>query len=259
MMWLVPFGARSIRRQEKCTRNQHRYCVRTRLNSFDEQWSLDVIKDELAAYAVNIIERQAVEQAETLFRGQIGEAGRAADKALRRGQVSPLFALPSATGAIVSLGERLTHGPVIVTFYRGGWCPYCNIALQGLQSRLQEIKSLGGSLIAISPEVPDQSLSTTEKLALEFDVLSDADNFVARLFGLVYRISDAARERLQAFGRDLASHNGTDSWGLPITATYVISQEGLIVFHHVEADYRERLDPTEIVDAVARVKHLQSR
>lgn len=185
-----------------------------------------------------------------MFRGQIGEAGRVVGKALRRGQVSPLFALPSATGAIVTLGERLTHGPVIVTFYRGGWCPYCNIALHALQSRLQEIKSLGGSLIAISPEVPDQSLSTTEKLALEFDVLSDADNSVARLFGLVYRISDAARERLQAFGRDLASHNGTDSWELPITATYVINQKGLIVFHHVEADYRERLDPATIVEAV---------
>jgi peroxiredoxin len=213
-----------------------------------------VVKDELAAYTANIIKRVGVEQADVLFRGQIGEAGRVAGKALRRGQVSPRFALPSATGAIVSLEERLAYGPNIVTFYRGGWCPYCNIALRALQSRLPEIKSLGGSLIAISPEVPDQSLSTTEKLALEFDVLSDADNSVARLFGLVYRISDAARERLQAFGRDLVAHNGTDSWELPITATYVINQEGLIVFDHVDADYRERLDPATVVNAVAVVE-----
>jgi peroxiredoxin len=213
-----------------------------------------VIKDELAAYTANIIKRVGAEQAEVLFRGQIGEAGRVAGKALRRGQVSPRFALPSATGAIVSLEERLSYGPIIVTFYRGGWCPYCNIALRALQSRLPEIKSLGGSLIAISPEVPDQSLSTTEKLALEFDVLSDADNSVARLFGLVYRISDAARERLQAFGRDLVAHNGTDRWELPITATYVINQEGLIVFDHVDADYRERLDPATIVNAVASIE-----
>jgi peroxiredoxin len=213
-----------------------------------------VVKDELAAYTANIIKRVGVEQADVLFRGQIGEAGRVAGKALRRGQVSPRFALPSATGAIVSLEERLAYGPIIVTFYRGGWCPYCNIALRALQSRLPEIKSLGGSLIAISPEVPDQSLSTTEKLALEFDVLSDADNSVARLFGLVYRISDAARERLQAFGRDLVAHNGTDSWELPITATYVINQEGLIVFDHVDADYRERLDPATVVNAVAVVE-----
>ena len=213
-----------------------------------------MVKDELAAYTANIIKRVGVEQADVLFRGQIGEAGRVAGKALRRGQVSPRFALPSATGAIVSLEERLAYGPNIVTFYRGGWCPYCNIALRALQSRLPEIKSLGGSLIAISPEVPDQSLSTTEKLALEFDVLSDADNSVARLFGLVYRISDAARERLQAFGRDLVAHNGTDSWELPITATYVINQEGLIVFDHVDADYRERLDPATVVNAVAVVE-----
>jgi peroxiredoxin len=213
-----------------------------------------MIKDELAAYTANIIKRVGAEQAEVLFRGQIGEAGLVASNALRRGHVAPRFALPSATGAIVSLGERLAYGPVIVTFYRGGWCPYCNIALRALQSRLPEIKSLGGSLIAISPEVPNQSLSTTEKLALEFDVLSDADNFVARLFGLVYRISDAARERLQAFGRDLVAHNGTDRWELPITATYVINQAGLIVFDHVEADYRERLDPATIVNAVAGVE-----
>ena len=115
-----------------------------------------MIKDELAAYTANIIKRVGAEQAEVLFRGQIGEAGRVAGKALRRGQVSPRFALPSATGAIVSLEERLSYGPIIVTFYRGGWCPYCNIALRALQSRLPEIKSLGGSLIAISPEVPDQ-------------------------------------------------------------------------------------------------------
>jgi peroxiredoxin len=213
-----------------------------------------VIKDELAAYTANIIKRVGAEQAEVLFRGQIGEAGRIAGKALRRGQVSPRFALPSATGAIVSLEERRSYGPIIVTFYRGGWCPYCNIALRALQSRLPEIKSLGGSLIAISPEVPDQSLSTTEKLALEVDVLSDADNSVARLFGLVYRIADAARERLQAFGRDLVAHNGTDRWELPITATYVINQEGLIVFDHVDADYRERLDPATIVNAVASIE-----
>ena len=213
-----------------------------------------MIKDELAAHTARIIKRVGTEQAEVLFRGQIGEADLVAGKALRRGQVSPRFALPSATGAIVSLGERLSHGPVIVTFYRGGWCPYCNIALRALQSRLPEIKSLGGSLIAISPEVPDQSLSTTEKLALEFDVLSDADNSVARLFGLVYRISDAARERLQAFGRDLVAHNGTDRWELPITATYVLSQEGLIVFDHVEADYRDRLDPATIVNAIGGVE-----
>jgi peroxiredoxin len=214
-----------------------------------------VIKDELAAHTAKIIKRVGAEQAEVLFRGQIGEAGLVAGTALRRGQVSPGFALPSATGAIVSLGERLAYGPVIVTFYRGGWCPYCNIALRALQSRLPEIRSLGGSLIAISPEVPDQSLSTAEKLALEFDVLSDADNSVARLFGLVYRISDAARERLQAFGRDLVAHNGTDRWELPITATYVVNQEGLIVFDHVEADYRERLDPAAILNVVAGVEH----
>lgn len=214
-----------------------------------------MIKDKLARHTATIIERLGAEQADVLFQGQIGEADLVVGTALRSGRVAPPFALPCATGPNVSLADRLALGAVIVTFYRGGWCPYCNIALRALQARLPEIKSLGCSLIAISPEVPDQSLSTTEKLALEFDVLSDADNSVARLYGLVYRVSDAARERLQALGRDLATHNGSDRWELPITATYVINQKGFIVFDHVDSDYRDRLDPATLVKAVAGIEH----
>ena len=139
---------------------------------------------------------------------------------------------------------------MVVTFYRGGWCPYCNIALRALQSHLPEIKRLGGSLIAISPELPDQSLSTREKLALGFDVLSDHENAVARQFGLVYRVSDAARQRLLALGRDLVASNGSTTWELPITATYVVNPNGFVVFAHIDADYRERLDPTFIVETL---------
>ena len=170
--------------------------------------------------------------------------------ALDKGQKAPLFELPDAGGNLIALGSRLKSGPVVVTFYRGGWCPYCNIALRALQSRLLEIKRLGGSLIAISPELPDQSLSTREKLALGFDVLSDHENAVARQFGLVYRVSDAARQRLLALGRDLVASNGSTTWELPITATYVINPNGFVVFAHIDADYRERLDPALIVETL---------
>jgi peroxiredoxin len=160
------------------------------------------------------------------------------------------LALPDASGKLVTLANLLERGPVVLTFYRGGWCPYCNIALRGLQSRLSQIKQLGAALVAISPELPDQSLTTQEKLALAFDVLSDPDNTTARRFGLVYRVSDAARQKLLALGRDLVAHNGTDTWELPITATYIIDQSGVIVFDHLDADYRNRLDPTSIVEAL---------
>jgi peroxiredoxin len=209
-----------------------------------------MIKDELAAYTSNLVGRIGEEAAEALFVGQIGEATPVVGAALRRGQRAPLFTLVSASGHMSSLADRIACGPVVLTFYRGGWCPYCNIALRAMQSRLQDIKDLGGALFAVSPEQPDHSLSTTEKLSLEFDVLSDPGNAVARQYGLVYRVSKDAQERLLSLGRDLVAHNGSETWELPVTATYVIDHSGIIIFDHVDADYRERLDPLAIVDAL---------
>jgi peroxiredoxin len=219
---------------------------------------MTTIQDELAAYTANLVARTGPDAAAILFEGQIGEARRVVDRALREGQVGPEFELPDADGLLVALGSRLEQGPAVVTFYRGGWCPYCNIALRSLQSYLPQIKNIGGSLIAISPELPDQSLSTREKLELGFDVLSDHDNAVARRFGLVYRVSDSARQRLLALGRDLVAHNGTQTWELPITATYVIRPDRMIVFDHVDADYRDRLDPALIVEALQGLQFSQS-
>ena len=213
---------------------------------------MTMIKDELESYTANLIGRVGPDAAAVLFDGQIGEARMVVGAALRTGQRAPMFELPDAQGQLVALRNLLDRGSVIVTFYRGGWCPYCNIALRALQSHLPQIKQCGATLVAVSPELPDQSLSTQEKLALAFDVLSDRDNEVTRRFGLVYRVSDTARVRLLALGRDLVAHNGTQSWELPITATYVIDQNGVIVFDHLDADYRDRLEPSLIVDALAR-------
>lgn len=213
---------------------------------------MTTIKDELEAYTANLIGRVGVDAAAVLFDGQIGQANLVVGAALRKGQGAPMFGLPDAQGQLVALRNLLDRGPVIVTFYRGGWCPYCNIALRALQSQLPQINQCGATLVAISPELPDQSLSTQEKLALAFHVLSDRDNEVARRFGLVYRVSDAARVRLLALGRDLVAHNGTRSWELPITATYVINQNAIIVFDHLDADYRNRLEPSSIIDALER-------
>lgn len=209
-----------------------------------------MIEDDLAAYTANLVSRIGPEAAEVLFAGQIGEARNVLDGALRKGQRAPEFELPNASGERVTLASLLERGPLVLSFYRGGWCPYCNIALRALQSRLPEMKRLGATLAAVSPEIPDQSLNTQEKLALEFEVLSDADNVVARRFGLVYRASEEARAKLLSLGRDLVAHNGTAAWELPVTATYVIATDGMIVFDHVDADYRVRLEPAEIVGAL---------
>ena len=208
--------------------------------------------EDLAAYTTNLVERIGPEAAESLFEGQIGEARLIMDHALRKGQRAPEFALPDAMGERVSLYTLLESRPVVLTFYRGGWCPYCNIALRALQSHLPQIKQCGADLVAISPERPDESLSTQEKMSLAFRVLSDHDNEAARRFGLVYRVSDAARTRLLALGRNLVEHNATDRWELPMTATYIIGRGGIITFDHLDADYRNRLDPATLLAALHR-------
>ena len=142
----------------------------------------------------------------------------------------------------------------MVTFYRGGWCPYCNLQLRAYQQSLGEITALGGKLIAISPQLPDGSLSTAELNKLSFDVLSDIGNHVARSFGLVYALPDELRAALTANNKALPGINGDDSWELPLPATYVIAPDRKIVLAEVELDYRERLEPEAIVAALRSLR-----
>lgn len=123
----------------------------------------------------------------------------------------PDFSLPGVTGETISLLETLPSGPVVLTFYRGAWCPYCNIQLAAYEHALPAIAEAGGSLIAISPQKPDGSLSMTVKNNLTFDVLSDTGNGVARKFGLVYTLPDDLKAAYSSFGVDLAAINGDDS------------------------------------------------
>lgn len=171
------------------------------------------------------------------------------ETALNTGDPAPRFELPDATGATVKLETLLAGGPVVVTFYRGGWCPYCNLQLRAYQERLDEMTALGATLVAISPEVPDESLSTVEKNELSFVVLSDAGNEVADDFGIRYRLPD---ELIRVFeGRlDLLEKNGDGSWTLPLGATFVIDTDGTIARAFLFTDYRERAEPQDIVDAL---------
>ena len=135
------------------------------------------------------------------------------------GDAVPNFELPDATGKQVELQTLLREGPVVLTFYRGGWCPYCNIELQALQAALPEFTAHNAALVAVSPQTPDQSLSTAEKNELEFSVLSDVGNDVAGEYGLVFTLPEALRPIYAEFGIDLPSYNGDDSFELPVPAT----------------------------------------
>lgn len=171
--------------------------------------------------------------------------------ALKVGQKMPSFSLSSATGRVVYSENLLKEGPVVISFYRGGWCPYCNLELKALQNILPEIEKHGGSLLAISPELPDNSLSTQEKNELEFPVLSDTDNLVARSFGLEIDVPDLiVKLSKDLWELDLTKLNGTEKHILPVPATYVVGSDGLVKYAFVDADYTKRAEPSEILKAL---------
>ena len=180
----------------------------------------------------------------------------AANRALGVGDRAPDFALPDATGETVRLSDLLLDGPVVVTFYRGAWCPYCNTQLRDYQQALGSFEATGARLVAISPQAPDSSMSMAERNALAYSVLSDTGGQVSQQYGLVFRVDAETRARYEAVGIDLARYNGGDTdaaWALPVPATYVIDPSGIIRAAFVEADYTQRASPRQVLEALQEV------
>ena len=178
-----------------------------------------------------------------------------AARALNIGNAAPDFILPDVHGEPVRLRALLDKGPVVVVFYRGGWCPYCNLHLRGFQRRLEAFRELGATIVAISPQLPDNSLSTKEKDELAFPVLSDVGNKVARQFGIVFELSDGLVELYRKFGHALEDFNGADgSRELPVPATFLLAGEGTIRLAHVDVDYTRCIDPDDVIEALKTFK-----
>jgi peroxiredoxin len=177
------------------------------------------------------------------------------DHALKVGDAAPEFILPDAFGHEVSLKSLLAEGPLVVSFYRGEWCPYCNIELRELQAALPKIQALGAKLVAISPEKPDNGIIATEKNQLTYPILSDFENRVARQFGIVFQVGDGVKELgKNVFKNDLELRNGEGSYQLPVPGTYVIDTSGIIRFSHVDADYMTgRVEAETVVAALEAI------
>lgn len=169
--------------------------------------------------------------------------------AINVGDTAPDFNLKNAVGNQVQLSDLLSKGPVVLTWYRGGWCPYCNLTLHALQEKLPDFKAAGASLVALTPELPDKSMSTSEKLELEFEVLSDIDNQVARQFGVVYKLTDEVGEMYEN-GFGLSNYNGNDERELPLAATYIINADGVVKYAFLDAEYRNRAEPSDVLEVL---------
>ncbi|MFW8592074.1 peroxiredoxin-like family protein [Glaciecola sp. 2405UD65-10] len=171
--------------------------------------------------------------------------------ALKCDDQAPDFSLPNAKGETIQLADLLKKGPVVVTFYRGSWCPYCNLQLRALNERVAEINTLGAQLVAISPQVPDGSLSDDEISQMDFTVLSDQDAKVAAKFGVAWEVPQFMADHMRVDRQlDLDLINNGNGNILPIPVTYVLNQEGLITWRYVDVDYRTRSEPQDIIDAL---------
>ncbi|MDY8135550.1 peroxiredoxin-like family protein [Aquimarina sp. 2201CG5-10] len=168
-------------------------------------------------------------------------------KSLKTGDIIPEITLPNAANKNISVQELLLDKKVVLSFYRGGWCPYCNLELKALQDALPEFEKLDTVLVAVSPETPDNSLSTSEKNNLSFEVLSDLNNTIAQKFNLAFTLPEDLIDVYNGFGIDLEKSNGNSDQQLPISATYVIDQTGTIIYDFIKEDYKERADPEEII------------
>jgi len=178
-------------------------------------------------------------------------ASRVGEQSLKTGDKAPGFALPDGDGMIWASDALLRGGSLVIVFYRGRWCAYCNAQLAAMQQIHQQIALAGASLVAISPQTPKHSYMTRDMHRLRFPVLSDAGNQVARQFGLVYRLSPEMQAMYEGIMTKLPGYNGDPSWELPLAATYIVRPDGTISYARVDADWRQRSEPGDVLASLA--------
>ena len=175
-------------------------------------------------------------------------------RALKVGERAGNFSLPDVYGNTITLSQLLVEGPVILVFYRGGWCPYCNLTLRAWQKVLPDIYELGAQVVAISPEKSENNLATIRKNRLDYIVLTDTSSEVARQFGVSFVLPAYLKRLYKTFGLNLEKYNDARTVELPIPATFLINTDQAIQYAYADEDYAQRADPDEILTALSALK-----
>lgn len=171
---------------------------------------------------------------------------------LAAGDAAPRLTLKDAAGKPVALGDLYAKGPVVVTFYRGGWCPFCTKALKDWNGKAAEFEKAGATLVFITAESAESAKETGEKNAANLRIVSDADGSAARAFRVAFAMPPEDQEKYKGYGVDLSKKNASGRWELPAPGTFVVDKAGVVTFASADWDYKKRVDPAEVMEAVKK-------
>lgn len=213
------------------------------------------LKEEIGTYKTAIKDKLSGEIQATMSQAtEELKASGIEKRTLKTGDTLPDFELPNQHGETRRLSDYLATSSVVLNIYRGGWCPYCNMEMKALHAVQSKIEKLGARLIGMAPETPDRAMTTAENNGIKIDILSDVGNRVAEKLGLVFELPQALRPIYEKFGIDIPAYNGDKSFKLPVPATYIIRQDRVVAYAFVNADYTERLEPTEIIAKLSTIR-----
>ncbi|WP_149499757.1 peroxiredoxin-like family protein [Roseiconus lacunae] len=213
----------------------------------------DTLAEQLQATAKNSVKRMPAEMIRTMQDAvETVRQSEIESKAKQVGDQAIDAELKNWKDESVRLSDLWKNGPIVLMWYRGGWCPYCNIQLRAMQQKLQAIEGAGAQLVVLTPEIPEKAKETASKNDLAFVSLFDSNNDVARKYGLVFKLPDPIvpiyRDRLK-----LNEFNDNDAMELPLSATYVIDTDGVIRYAFLDADYKKRAEPSVVVDEILKL------
>ncbi len=204
------------------------------------------LKEELGTFAQQMSENAPQEVLETMGAeiGKLTESG-IMNTALKVGDKAPDFELKDSAGYSINLDDLTEKGAVVISFNRGNWCPFCNIEFKHLQNNISEIKNAGANLVVISPQLPEKSAEIISQNGFDYPILFDRENEVAKKFGIAFILAESLRPIHKAFEMDIPAHNGDESFGLPVPATFVINSNNEIIFAAVNPNWMERAETNE--------------